>query len=41
MREFYGIFEDANPQFLALFSVEFHPVTRAPRGNGIETSLDG
>ena len=26
---------------ISLHFVEFHPVTRAPRGNSIETSLDG
>ena len=33
MREFYGILKEANPHFFALFSVEFHPITGAPRGD--------
>ena len=41
MREFYGILKEANPHFFALFSVEFHPVTGAPRGDSVETGLDG
>ena len=41
MREFYGILKEANPYFFALFNVVFHPVTGAPRGDGIETGLDG
>jgi len=41
MREFYGILKEANPHFFAFFSIKFHPVTGAPRGNGIETGLNG
>jgi len=33
MREIYGILKEANPHFFALFSVEFHPITGAPRGD--------
>jgi len=40
MREIYGILKEANPHFFALFSVEFNPITRAPRGDGIEIGLD-
>ena len=40
IREFYGILKEADPHLFAFFSIKFHPVTRALRGNGIETGLN-